>query len=366
MDFFRVAQNMDVTRWEQLIKRAFPQPRLTPAAARTLHWRRGRPLPDHSHLRFRRTRNTWHTPASRVPVNACPVCLEQFPTLQALQHHCRLTHAITDPALTTSSSQCSEFRKTFTTPHARLNHECRILYAIPDADDTDLFGWRPYTPPLIGPLPQAWKLYTDGSFNPHVPQNAGWGVAVYRSDDPADTHCLCELYAPVCLDKEDPRFLGAEQASNNTGELSAIAEALLWLRDECPGPASVPAELIYDSKYAADLTLGVTEPRANQELAQQCHSFYRQVSRSHPLSLKWVKGHSNTPGNDKADDLANKGRSFVITTHSRRWAAPKQNALTKATAETCRKCGRIFRDARKYAKHETYCTAPPTPAGTRP
>lgn len=70
-------------------------------------------------------------------------------------------------------------------------------------------------------------------------------MAVYRSDDPADTHCLCELYAPVCLDKEDQRFLGAEQASNNTGELSAIAEALLWLRDECPGPASIPAEIVY-------------------------------------------------------------------------------------------------------------------------
>ena len=37
MDFFRLAQNMDVTKWEQLIKRAFPQPRLTPAAARTLN-----------------------------------------------------------------------------------------------------------------------------------------------------------------------------------------------------------------------------------------------------------------------------------------------------------------------------------------
>ena len=190
-----------------------------------------------------------HTPASRVPVNACPVCLKQFPTLQALQHHYRLTHAITDPALTTFSSyQCSECRQTFTTLHARLNHECRILYAIPDADDTDLFGWRPYTPPLIDPLPQAWTLHTDGSFNPHVPQNAGWGVAVYRSDDPADTHCLCELYSPVCLDKDDQRFLGAEQASNNTGELSAIAEALLVLKDECLGPASIPAEIVYDSK----------------------------------------------------------------------------------------------------------------------
>ena len=73
MDFFRLAQNTDVTKWEQLIKRAFPQPRLTPAAARTLnHWRSGRPLPDHSHLRFRQTRNTWHTLASRVPANAVP------------------------------------------------------------------------------------------------------------------------------------------------------------------------------------------------------------------------------------------------------------------------------------------------------
>ena len=46
MDFFRLAQNTDITKWEQLIKRAFPQPRLTPAAARTLnHWRSGRPPP---------------------------------------------------------------------------------------------------------------------------------------------------------------------------------------------------------------------------------------------------------------------------------------------------------------------------------
>ena len=93
-----LAQNMDVTKWEQLIKRAFPQPRLTPAAARLLnHWRRGRPLPDHSHLRFRRTRNTWHTPASRVPVNACPVCLEQFPTLR--YKHCNTTTVSPMPSL---------------------------------------------------------------------------------------------------------------------------------------------------------------------------------------------------------------------------------------------------------------------------
>ena len=226
------------------------------------------------------------------------------------------------------------------------------IRSIPDADNTDLFGWKPFRPPQIDPLPQAWPDRT--------PQTAGWGVAVYSSEDHADSNCLCALHAPVCLDKEDQRFLGAEQASNNTGELTAIAEALIWLRDECPGPKSVPAEIIYDSRYAADLTLGVTEPHANHELAQQCHSLYRQVSRSRPLSFKWVKGHSNTPGNDKADELANQGRDNQITTHSRRWAAPQRNALTAANAETCRKCGRIFRNARKYAKHE-----PPTPNHSR-
>ena len=195
MDFFRLAQNLDVTKWEQLIKRAFPQPHLTPAAARTLnHWRSGRPLPDHRQLRFRRTRNTWHTPASRVPVNACPVCLEQFPTLQALQHHYRLTHAITDPALTTFSSyQCSECRKTFTTPHARLNHECRILYAVPDADNTDLFGWKPFTLPKLTRSPKhgnftQMALSTPG---PHKTQDGEWRSTVAKTTPTviASAHC---------------------------------------------------------------------------------------------------------------------------------------------------------------------------------
>ena len=314
LDFFRLAQNLDATKWEHLIKRAFPISRLPPTAARQLNrWRHHQPLPDNSQIRLRRTRHTWHKPASQVPVNACPVCAQQFPKLQALQHHYHQNHAITDPAITTFSSfQCSECRKTFTTPYARLNHECRILYAVPDADNTDLFGWKPRSPPNIDPLPLAWKLYTDGSFNPHHPANAGWGVAVYSTSDLTDTNCLCELYAPVCLDQEDQRYLGAEQASNNTGELTAIAEALTWLKEECPGPADTPAEIIYDSRYAADLTLGVTEPHANHTLAQHCHALYRAVSRTRPLSFRWLKGHSNVPGNDKADELADKGRNLLL------------------------------------------------------
>ena len=65
---------------------------------------------------------------------------------------------------------------------------------------------------------------------------------------------------------------GAQQSSNNTGELTAIAEALTWLRDEAPGPDNTPAEILYDSHYAANLVLGHTTPHANHTLANNAQS----------------------------------------------------------------------------------------------
>ena len=55
--------------------------------------------------------------------------------------------------------------------------------------------------------------------------------------------------APQVLDAKHPHFLGAEKCSNNTGELSGIAEALLWLRDE--ETRAGPAVLCYDSTRRA-------------------------------------------------------------------------------------------------------------------
>ncbi len=40
-----------------------------------------------------------------------------------------------------------------------------------------------------------------------------------------------ELFGPVVTDESDPLFMGADGHSNNTGELQAVAEALLWLKD---------------------------------------------------------------------------------------------------------------------------------------
>ena len=41
-----------------------------------------------------------------------------------------------------------------------------------------------------------------------------------------------DLYGPVVIDGSDPLSRGADGHSNNTGELQAISEALLWLRDK--------------------------------------------------------------------------------------------------------------------------------------
>ena len=51
-------------------------------------------------------------------------------------------------------------------------------------------------------------------------------------------------------DDRDPRALGADSLTNNSGELWALAEAFLWLRDESGDDKSVSVTLIYDSEVA--------------------------------------------------------------------------------------------------------------------
>lgn len=88
------------------------------------------------------------------------------------------------------------------------------------------------------------------------------------------------------------------------------------------------------------------------------------MSAKRVITFERVKGHSNVVGNDRADTLANLGRQNNLGTHSRRWAAPKQGALTVANAETCRKCKTIFKSARKCAVREMHCTVTPAEVPT--
>ncbi|RHA40773.1 ribonuclease HI [Cellulomonas rhizosphaerae] len=134
-------------------------------------------------------------------------------------------------------------------------------------------------------------MWTDGACkgNPGV---GGWG-AWMRSGD-----------------RERELFGGEEVTTNNRMELTAVIEGLRALNRSCD------VVLHVDSKYVMN---GVTswmagwkrngwrtadkKPVKNQELWQALDT---ELAR-HTVSWVWVKGHAGDPGNERADQLANRG-----------------------------------------------------------
>jgi len=167
------------------------------------------------------------------------------------------------------------------------------------------------------------SIFTDGSCkgNTNVAKqacDAGWGVLVTTIEGSGnksnvDGTVTDELYGPVVTDSASDYFLGAEVGSNNTGELSAVCEALLWLRDH--EGSSRPVTLYYDSKYAANIASGKWNAEKNKQLAATAQTLFREVQETRQLSLEHVKGHSGHPLNDHVDRLAKMGaagkRCFV-------------------------------------------------------
>ena len=90
-----------------------------------------------------------------------------------------------------------------------------------------------------------------------VPQEAnvtltGRAGVSSSTSDTAKENALFEVYGPVALDSADQRYIGATQHTNSTAELTAIAEALIWLNTEAREDPRNPAVLRFDSQYAAE------------------------------------------------------------------------------------------------------------------
>lgn len=138
---------------------------------------------------------------------------------------------------------------------------------------------------------QQIRIYTDGACkgNPGV---GGWGVVLEWGEHTREL------------------FGGEPVTTNNRMELRAAIEGLKALNR----PSAVI--LITDSIYVKD---GITKwipnwkkngwrtaskkPVANQDLWK----LLDELVRTHRVTWKWVKGHAGDPGNEKADELANKG-----------------------------------------------------------
>ncbi len=79
----------------------------------------------------------------------------------------------------------------------------------------------------------AYQIYTDGSFDKGKRNIAkcGWGFVVFgRGMQPdRDTEVLKEAFGPTVIDRGTKYFIGAGKKSNNTAELSAFIEAMLYI-----------------------------------------------------------------------------------------------------------------------------------------
>lgn len=135
------------------------------------------------------------------------------------------------------------------------------------------------------------RMWTDGACKGN-PGPGGWGVLMRYG-----TH-------------EKELFGGENDTTNNRMELRAVIEGLRALTR----PSAV--ELHVDSTYVMK---GMTQwihswkrngwrtaakkPVANAELWKELD----ELVAGHEVSWTWVKGHAGDEGNERADDLANRG-----------------------------------------------------------
>jgi ribonuclease HI len=140
-------------------------------------------------------------------------------------------------------------------------------------------------------LTQIVEIYTDGACRGN-PGAGGWGVLLIFGGKRKTLHG------------------GERETTNNRMELTAAIEALSALN----GRQSVV--LHTDSKYVLD---GLTQwlpnwksrgwktsakkPVKNKDLWQALD----EAANKHQVTWKWVKGHAGDPGNEAADELANRG-----------------------------------------------------------
>ena len=206
-------------------------------------------------------------------------------------------------------------------------------------------------------------------------EGAGWGVGIFGTNQAQVQHSeeteepLFKLSGPVVTEKDSHVFLGAEEATNNTGELTAMMEAMIWMKEEAPDGKNVPVTIKFDSEYAAGIIRGIMQPKTNKELASKGLEIYRDLEQTREIKWEWVKGHSEENGNWWADKLADEGKAGAVGQHNKRWAAPPPTMTAKKEweQEICRKCGEHFQlDARRCAAHEKQCTGRGTPGAGYP
>ena len=161
-------------------------------------------------------------------------------------------HAVVDPRTTTHESFECKWCGAFVRTKAKLGEhrrtECKAWRPREKREGEDATGWLPIEMPTVEAEPGRWYAYTDGSGPSTVAtwrgmenEGAGWGVGIFGANQAEVVHTeqveepIFELSGPVITKKEYHLFMGAEEATNNTGELTAMIEAKNRADGRSPG-----------------------------------------------------------------------------------------------------------------------------------
>ena len=135
------------------------------------------------------------------------------------------------------------------------------------------------------------KIWTDGAckFNPGP---GGWGAYLVWGEKTLE---LCG---------------GEEETTNNRMELTAVIEALSAVKRPVPMTVYLDSQYVkngIDSWIAGWKLKGWRtasgQPVKNVDLWKKLD----QLVSTHDIDWQWVKGHAGEEGNEKADELANRG-----------------------------------------------------------
>ena len=172
---------------------------------------------------------------------------------------------------------------------------------------------RPKAMPPPVPLPaDTLVIYTDGSgpIRGSSDASAGWGFTVVTGGDGdtddrgVEVHSRC---GPVITDASNAAYIGAQHATNNTAELTAVAQALKYVTADQSGR---PVLIRYDSLYAGNIATGKWRARKNRDLAERIRTLWTKA-HNHlrgRLTASHVYGHAGHKWNERADELARRGK----------------------------------------------------------